>query len=71
MSFNKDFQEGTKTKDEILDQFLDGFDGLEGNKDGSVTHDEWVGYYTDLSTSIPNDDYFALMMNKVWGVTED
>ena len=71
VSYNKDFIEGTKTKDEILDEFLDNFEGLKGNKDGNVTFEEWMDYYTDLSISIPSDDYFALMMKKVWGIDED
>ena len=70
VSFSKDFQEGTKTKEEVLEEFLDSFDGLKGNDDGQVSHDEWVDYYTDLSMSIPSDEYFALMMKQVWGIEE-
>ena len=70
VSFNKDYQEGTKTREEVLEEFLDSFDGLKGNNDGQVTHQEWVDYYTDLSISVPSDDYFALMMKQVWGLEE-
>ena len=71
VSFNKDYQDGKKTADEVLEDFLDQFDGLKGNNDGQVSHQEWVDYYTDLSMSVPSDDYFALMMKQVWGIEED
>ncbi len=71
VSFNEDFLEGTKTKEEVLEDFLDGFDGLNGDNDGKVTHQEWMDYYTDLSMSVPSDEYFALMMKQVWGIEED
>lgn len=34
VTFNKDFKEGRKTKQEILDDFLNNFDGMRGNNDG-------------------------------------
>mmetsp|Transcript_20978 Transcript_20978/g.18603 ORF Transcript_20978/g.18603 Transcript_20978/m.18603 type:complete len:160 (+) Transcript_20978:151-630(+) len=68
VSFNKDFQEGTKTKEEVLEEFLDSFDGLKGNDDGQISHHEWMDYYTDLSMSIPSEEYFELMMKQVWGI---
>ena len=52
VSKNKDFIEGTKTRDEILQDFLSGFEGVKGNRDGIITWDEWLDYYTDLSMSI-------------------
>ena len=70
VSFNKDFLEGTKTREEVLEDFLDTFDGLKGNNDGQITHEEWINYYTDLSMSVPSDAYFALMMKQVWGIEE-
>ena len=71
VSFNEDYLQGIKTKEEVLEDFLDNFDGAKGNNDGQVTFKEWMDYYTDLSISVPSDDYFALMMNKVWGLEED
>ncbi len=70
-SFNKDFIEGTKTKEEVISEFLDSFDGAKGNNDGVITRQEWNDYYTDLSSSLPTDEYFVQMMESVWGIMED
>ena len=70
-SHHKDFIEGTKTKEEVIEEFLDSFDGAKGNNDGIITRQEWEDYYTDLSMSLPSDDYFVQMMESVWGIMED
>ena len=70
-SHHKDFKEGTKSKDEIVKEFLDTFDGARGNDDGVISRKEWDDYYTDLSMSLPSDDYFVQMMESVWGISED
>jgi Ca2+-binding EF-hand superfamily protein len=70
-SQHKDFIEGTKTKEEVIEEFLDSFDGAKGNNDGIITKQEWNDYYTDLSMSTPSDDYFVQMMESVWGIMED
>ena len=67
---HKDFIEGTKTKEEIIGEFLDGFDGAKGNNDGVVSREEWFDYYTDLGISLPSDDYFVQMMESTWGISE-
>ena len=71
VSQHREFIEGTKTKDQILDEFLNSFDGCRGNNDGKVQKDEWFEYYTDLSVSIPSDDYFVQMMESTWNICED
>jgi Ca2+-binding EF-hand superfamily protein len=70
-SQHKDFIEGTKTKEEVIEEFLDSFDGAKGNNDGVITKQEWDDYYTDLSMSTPSDEYFVQMMESVWGIAED
>jgi Ca2+-binding EF-hand superfamily protein len=70
-SHHKDFIDGNKTKEEVIEEFLDSFDGARGNNDGVITKKEWDDYYTDLSMSLPTDDYFVAMMESVWGITED
>lgn len=67
---HKDFIEGNKTKEEIIGEFLDSFDGAKGNNDGRVSKTEWFDYYTDLSISLPSDDYFVQMMESTWGISE-
>ena len=59
------------TKEQILEAFLSGFEGLKGNRDGVITEAEWIDYYTDLSMSIDNNEYFVRMMESVWGICED
>ena len=71
VSQHREFIEGTKTKEEILDDFLNSFDGVKGNNDGKVTKEEWYEYYTDLSVSVPSDDYFVQMMESTWNICED
>jgi Ca2+-binding EF-hand superfamily protein len=71
VSQHREFIEGTKTKDEILADFLNSFDGVKGNSDGVVSWEEWEEYYTDLSVSVPSDDYFVQMMESVWNIAED
>ena len=66
VSMNPEFLEGKKSKDEILAEFLNNFDGARGNNDGIVTWDEFVDYYTDLSMSTPSDEYFVRMMESTW-----
>ena len=71
VSQHREFIEGTKSKEEILDDFLNSFDGVKGNNDGNITREEWYEYYTDLSVSIPSDDYFVQMMESTWNICED
>ena len=66
VSMNAEFLEGKKTKDEILTEFLNNFDGPRGNNDGVVTWDEWKDYYSDLSMSTPSEEYFVRMMESTW-----
>ena len=71
VSENEDFLEGRKTANEVLEDFLNGFDGARGNSDGVITKPEFIDYYTDLSATIPEDEYFVRMMESVWQVCED
>ena len=63
---NPDFIEGRKSREQILTEFLSNFEGTRGNKDGIVTKDEFFDYYTDLSMSVPSDEYFVRMMESTW-----
>ena len=71
VSMNPEFLEGKKTKDEILADFLNNFDGPRGNNDGCVEWKEFLDYYTDLSMSTPSDEYFVRMMESTWQVPEN
>lgn len=52
---NQDYLDGKKTKEEILEDFLNNFEGTKGNQDGIITRNEWYDYYSDLSSSIASD----------------
>ena len=71
VSRNPDFIEKRLTKDQILSNFLNQFDGARGNNDGKITLDEFVDYYRDLSMSLPSDEYFVQMMESTWQCPED
>jgi len=71
VSRNPDFIEKRLTKDQILMNFLNQFDGARGNNDGKVTLDEFMDYYRDLSMSLPSDEYFVQMMESTWQVPEE
>lgn len=66
MSMNPEFLEGKKTRNEILAEFLNNFDGARGNNDGVLTWNEFYDYYSDLSMSTPSDEYFVRMMESTW-----
>jgi len=40
--------------------------GDNKSRDRSVTFDEFVEYYNNVSCSCPNDEYFQLMMVNAW-----
>jgi Ca2+-binding EF-hand superfamily protein len=70
-----DVKAGKKTEDEILNEFLDTFEdhfcdmkGHADSRDGKITMQEWLEYYNNISMSIDNDEYFALMMNNAWNL---
>ena len=71
VSMNPEFLEGRKSKDEILMEFLNNFDGPRGNNDGVVTWEEFYDYYSDLSMSTPSDEYFVKMMESTWQCPEN
>ena len=71
VSHHKEFKEGKKTKEEVIDEFLNSFDGMKGNNDGRITKQEFIDYYTDLAVSCPTEDYFCVMMEQTWGLAED
>lgn len=67
---------GKRTEDSVLFEFLDTFelhhsDNKEDKRDGSVTIEEWIEYYNNVSMSIDRDDYFELMMNNAWNLKND
>lgn len=49
---------------------MENFEGVKGNHDGIISTKEFVDYYTDLSMSVPSDEYFVRMMEQTWCISE-
>lgn len=64
---------GKKTEQQILQEFLETFETAHNMRSGTgpdhiITKDEFEEYYNNVSASIDNDEYFALMMNNAWNL---
>jgi calcyphosin len=75
-SRHPDVLSGRKTSDQVLVDFLETFEthhSIQNGEraDGRVTLDEFIEYYTNVSASLDNDEYFALMMNSSWNLSGD
>ncbi len=67
-SSHPDVIDGKISEDEALRQFLDAFDS--GDKDGLVSFEEFLEYYTNLSASIENDYEFGSMLRTAWNLDD-
>ena len=65
-----DVLNGTKSQEEAFEQFyysLDLYCDLNGiQKNGSLSFENFVDYYSGVSSCIPDDVYFEDMLNGVW-----
>lgn len=43
----------------------------DGNQDGTITQEEWMKVWTEISTQYPNDASFNAGIQKYWNVGED
>lgn len=71
-----DVIQGKKTEQQILMDFIETFETHHSikhqhDRDSRVTLDEFTEYYANISISIDNDEYFALMMNNSWNIKGD
>ena len=57
---------GDKTEEQVLQEFLKGFEGRGGDHDGTVSLEEWLGYYEEMSAGIDEDDFFGGMIASTW-----
>uniref|UniRef100_A0A7S3NJF0 EF-hand domain-containing protein n=1 Tax=Aureoumbra lagunensis TaxID=44058 RepID=A0A7S3NJF0_9STRA len=64
-SFHPSVLGGTKTSNEMFQEFLDTFECV-GEVEGKVTKDEFIHYYENLSASIEDDAYFELILRNTW-----
>ena len=71
-----DVVQGRKNEQQILIEFLETFETHHNIKhqqarNARITLEEFTEYYANISVSIDNDDYFALMMNNSWNIKGD
>jgi Ca2+-binding EF-hand superfamily protein len=59
-------KKGEKTADQVLREFMGGWNKGHGD---TVTWDDWVDYYSDISAGIDRDDYFELMIRNAWHIS--
>jgi len=59
------YKSGEMSRDQILREFMDTFQ-QGGVLDDQVTREEFVNYYSGVSASIDDDQYFVLMMKQAW-----
>ncbi|XP_026051982.1 calcyphosine-like b isoform X3 [Carassius auratus] len=59
------YRNGEWSEDQVFRKFLDSFDSPD-DKDGKVTKEEFLNYYSGVSASIDTDIYFILMMKNAW-----
>lgn len=72
-SFHPDVKSGKKTEAQVLQEFLETFETHHNQRnneapDHIVTKEEFEEYYNNISMSIDDDQYFALMMNNAWNL---
>ena len=68
-SGHPDVISGSSTPQQIFSSFLETFD-VGCVVPGKVTLEEFINYYSNISESVDNDDYFELMIRNVWHIEE-
>ena len=62
-----DVMRGSTSSQQALTSFLETFD-VGSVRQGKVTRQEFLNYYSNISESVENDDYFELIIRNVWHV---
>ena len=70
-----DVKSGKKTEEEVLSEFLDTFElhhSLKHPEDKyrKINLAEFTEYYTNISSTIDNDQYFELMITNAWNLND-
>lgn len=52
-----------------MNEFLASFES--GQRDGTITLQEFIDYYTDLSMTITDDSQFVQIIEQAWCISED
>lgn len=59
---------GEMTHEQAINEFIKTFEGDEGNKDGTITMEEWMDYHVGISANIDEDDAFGILLANNWGI---
>lgn len=67
---------GKRTEDEVITEFMETFErhhsmmseNKGGRGDGTVSMEEFIEYYNNISCNIENDSYFDLMISNAWNL---
>lgn len=68
--FDPRVKNGAMTEDAVLLEFLHVFEGVKGNRDGVVSPEEWIDYYSSVSASIDSDVVFVSIIKSAWKLDE-
>jgi Ca2+-binding EF-hand superfamily protein len=68
-SRHPDVLSGSCSPQEVLSSFLETFD-VGTVIENKVSQQEFINYYSNISTGIDNDDYFEMMVYNVWHLEE-
>lgn len=66
VSIHPDVVQGRKDPKQVYLEFMKLWDTQVA--DGIVTFEEFLEYYADVSASIDDDEYFAVMMKNAWKI---
>ena len=65
-----DVKSGKKTEEDVYGEFIETFEMHhninKGTRDRRITREEFAEYYTNISCSIDNDEYWDLMITNAW-----
>ncbi|NXF05030.1 CAPSL protein, partial [Smithornis capensis] len=65
--YHSKYLNGDWTEEQVFRAFLDNFDSPY-DKDGKVTVEEFIDYYSGVSASIDTDTYFIVLMKTAWKI---
>jgi len=60
---------GEMTHQQVINEFLNEFDGASGDNNNVVTLEEFMDYHVGLSSNIDHDDAYGEMLARNWGIT--